>query len=65
MILVTVTSPYRYRVQYINLIHYNMEAKRITINQAKKVLENINTYVHVGKFNLKHFAIILKNSCYD
>ena len=28
----------------------NMEAKRITINQAKKVLENINTYVHVGKF---------------
>lgn len=24
--MVTVTSPYRYRVQYINLIHYNMKA---------------------------------------
>lgn len=44
----------------------NMEAKRITINQAKKVLENINTYVHVGKFetglrtNLKR----VKSKCY-
>lgn len=43
-----------------------MEAKRITINQAKKVLENINTYVHVGKFetglrtNLKR----VKSKCY-
>lgn len=34
----------------------NMEAKRITINQAKKVLENINTYVHVG--NLKRVKSI-------
>lgn len=44
----------------------NMETKRITINQAKKVLENINTYVHVGKFetglrtNLKR----VKSKCY-
>lgn len=44
----------------------NMEAKRITINQAKKVLENINTYVHAGKFetglrtNLKR----VKSKCY-
>lgn len=44
----------------------NMEAKRITINQAKKVLENINTYVHVCKFetglrtNLKR----VKSKCY-
>lgn len=43
----------------------NMEAKRITINQAKKVLENINTYVHVGKFetglrtNLKRVKLLL------
>lgn len=29
----------------------NMEAKRITINQAKKVLENINTYVRNGSKN--------------
>ena len=52
---------------YIKMDTYNnMEAKRITINQAKKVLENINTYVHVGKFetglrtNLKR----VKSKCY-
>jgi len=27
--VVTVTSPYGYRVQYINLIHYNMKAKAV------------------------------------
>lgn len=45
-----------------NDLYNNMEAKRITINQAKKVLEN----VHVGKFetglrtNLKR----VKSKCY-
>lgn len=34
-IVVTVTSPYGYRVQYINLIHYNMKAKRISQRAVK------------------------------
>lgn len=43
MILVTVTSPYRYRVQYINLIHYNMKAKRIS---QKAVKEDVLNYIN-------------------
>ena len=43
IILVTVTSPYRYRVQYINLIHYNMKAKRIS---QKAVKEDVLNYIN-------------------
>lgn len=47
MILVTVTSPYRYRVQYINLIHYNMKAKRI----SQKAVKSNTVLLHIGNFD--------------
>ena len=54
MILVTVTSPYGYRVQYINLIHYNMKAKRISQRAVKNMIDG-NTallpLLHIGNFD--------------
>lgn len=54
MILVTVTSPYRYRVQYINLIHYNMKAKRISQIDGNTALLDTgkhNYETHIAAFN--------------
>lgn len=47
MILVTVTSPYGYRVQYINLIHYNMKAwndyeEKVTQEQFDKFVNTVD-----------------------
>lgn len=61
--MVTVTSPYEYRVQYINLIHYNMKAKRISqkaenrklirlaILDAGIPLKNVIYYNHSNNWN--------------
>ena len=51
MILVTVTSPYRYRVQYINLIHYNMKAKRISQKAVKNMINGNTALLHIGNFD--------------
>ncbi len=51
MILVTVTSPYRYRVQYINLIHYNMKAKRISRKAVKNMINGNTALLHIGNFD--------------
>ncbi len=50
MILVTVTSPYGYRVQYINLIHYNMKAKGISQRAVKSMINSNTTLLHIGNF---------------
>lgn len=49
-IVVTVTSPYGYRVQYINLIHYNMKAKRISQRAVKNMINSNTVLLHIGKF---------------
>lgn len=51
MILVTVTSPYGYRVQYINLIHYNMKAKRISQRAVKNMINGNTALPHIGNFD--------------
>lgn len=51
MILVTVTSPYEYRVQYINLIHYNMKAKRISQKAVKNMINGNTALLHIGNFD--------------
>lgn len=51
MILVTVTSPYRYRVQYINLIHYNIKAKRISQKAVKNMINGNTALLHIGNFD--------------
>lgn len=51
MILVTVTSPYEYRVQYINLIHYNMKAKRISQRAVKNMINGNTALLHIGNFD--------------
>lgn len=51
MILVTVTSPYRYRVQYINLTHYNMKAKRISQKAVKNMINGNTALLHIGNFD--------------
>lgn len=51
MWLVTVTSPYEYRVQYINLIHYNMKAKRISQKAVKNMINGNTALLHIGNFD--------------
>lgn len=51
--MVTVTSPYRYRVQYINLIHYNMKAKRISHRAVKNMINSNTILLHIGKFKTR------------
>lgn len=50
MWLVTVTSPYEYRVQYINLIHYNMKAKRISQKAVRSMINSNTVLLHIGNF---------------
>lgn len=45
MILVTVTSPYRYRVQY------NMKAKRISQKAVKNMINGNTALLHIGNFD--------------
>lgn len=49
--MVTVTSPYEYRVQYINLIHYNMKAKRISQKAVKNMINGNTALLHIGNFD--------------
>lgn len=53
MWLVTVTSPYGYRVQYINLIHYNMKAKRISQKAVRSMINSNTVLLHIGNFKKK------------
>lgn len=53
MWLVTVTSPYGYRVQYINLIHYNMKAKRISQRAVKNMINSNTILLHIGNFKTR------------
>lgn len=53
MWLVTVTSPYRYRVQYIDLIHYNMKAKRISQRAVKNMINSNTILLHIGNFKTR------------
>lgn len=46
MILVTVTSPYRYRVQYINLIHYIWKQRAV-----KNMINGNTALLHIGNFD--------------
>lgn len=44
MILVTVTSPYRYRVQYINLIHYIWKQSPLSLDEANEIQNTFKDY---------------------
>lgn len=46
MILVTVTSPYGYRVQYINLIHYIWKQRAV-----KNMINGNTALLHIGNFD--------------
>lgn len=40
-----------YRVQYINLIHYNMKAKRISQKAVKNMINGNTALLHIGNFD--------------
>ena len=48
MILVTVTSPYRYRVQYIII---SQKAKRISQKAVKNMINGNTALLHIGNFD--------------